>query len=194
MRRVVRSLSLLAAVLGTLAAAPLSLAPFAAAPAAAADCAPATSTIPAAVASADAVATVVITKQVAPKTAHDKRLRYQATVQTSYKGAATGTITVLTKNQGCQLSQLAAGTTYLLFLNAHGNAWLAPGDLPSTSDNLAAAEQQVLAALAPPTVTFGRPQVGAPASLRRIAAPGVALVLIGLLGLLFVRRSPRPQA
>lgn len=120
-----------------------------------------------------------------------KRFTYPVTVQTSLKGSATGRVTVITRGGSCGIGRLQAGTPYLFFVNAHGQSWLAPGTLGTTSQNVPATEQQVVAALAPPTVTFGEPKVGAPASLRRIAAPGVALVLIGLLGLLFVRRSPR---
>ncbi|WGL52648.1 hypothetical protein P5P86_02210 [Nocardioides sp. BP30] len=123
-----------------------------------------------------------------------KRFTYPVRVQTSLKGSATGQVNVITRGGGCGIGALQPGTTYLFFVTAHGHSWLAPGTLGTTSQNVAAASQQVVAALAPPTVTFDHPQVGAPASLRRIAAPGVALVLIGLLGLLFVRRTPRSQA
>lgn len=189
---------LLPALVGLLLGLPVLLgAPgLTAAPAAAADgagtCQPATVSVPDAVAAADAVVTATVTGPAAAATsAHPKRFRYPATVQQSFKGTATGAITVITKNKGCQLSALTAGATYLFFLTAHGSAWLVPGNLPSTADNLPAAVQQVQATLTPPSVHFGTPASGTPMSLRRAAAPGVALVIIGLLGLLVVRRLRR---
>jgi hypothetical protein len=164
-----------------------------AAPASAAEaCQPTTVSIPDAVAAADAVVTATATGPAAAATsAQPKRFRYPATVQQSFKGTATGAITVITQNKRCQLSALTPGATYLFFLAAHGTAWLVPGNLPSSADNLPAAIQQVQTTLTPPSVHFGTPMSGTPMSLRRAAAPGVALVIIGLLGLLVVRRLRR---
>ena len=152
-----------------------------------------------AVDAADAVVTVKVVRKDGRTSTKPAQLAYTARVLSSFKGKATGRVTLLTEtdgvigNGGCSLKKLAVGTTYLLFLTTHGDSWYASSNLPS-SDNVAALQPQVEAALAPPTVTFGEPQTGAPKSLRRVAAPGVALVIIGLLGLLFVRRSPRAQS
>jgi hypothetical protein len=161
-------------------------------PAAAATCIGATTSVPDAVQAADAVVTATITKRITPAGGKGP-VRYTAKVTGSFKGTATGSIPVMTQANSCRLASLTVGTTYLLFLRSRAHDWLAPAEMPS-SDNVATLQPQVEAALAPPVVKFGEPQTGAPKSLRRVAAPGVALVIIGLLGLLFVRRSPRSHA
>jgi hypothetical protein len=185
---------LLAVLLGALA---LLVAP-AAGSASAAVCKPDVRTVPEAVDAADAVVTVKVVRKDGRTSAKPAQLSYKARVVSSFKGKATGRITLLTEtdgaiHNGCDVKRLAVGTTYLLFLTTHGDSWYASSDMPSSAD-VAVLQPQVEAALAPPTVTFGEPQTGAPKSLRRVAAPGVALVIIGLLGLLVVRRSPRSHA
>ena len=166
--------------------------------AAAATCQPAVKAVPAAVEAADSVVTVTIKRKLGPTSKTPARLAYQARVLSSFRGAAAGTITVLSDKQGavhsgCRLDRLTVGTTYLLFLTAQGPKWYAAPDMPSSRD-VAMLQPQVEAALAPPVVTFSKPLAGTPARLQQVAAPGAALVIIGLLGLLFVRRSPRSHA
>lgn len=160
-------------------------------PAAAAQCLSPTATVPEAVGTAEAVVTVKILKRLRPDAGSP--VRYRARVLTAFKGSPPSTIKVMPQPNSCHLSDFNVGTTYLLFLRSRAQDWLAPAALPS-SHNVAMLQPQVEAALAPPTVTFGKPLTGSPARLRRVAAPGVALVIIGLLGLLFVRRSPRSHA
>lgn len=157
----------------------------------AATCVGATASVPDAVKAADAVVTAKVTKRVGPA-AGKGPVRYAVQVTGSFKGTASGSIEVQPQANSCHLAKLVVGTTYLLFLRSRTHDWLAPAEMPS-SKNVATLQPQVEAALAPPVVKFGEPQTGAPKSLRRVAAPGVALVIIGLLGLLFVRRSPRTR-
>jgi hypothetical protein len=184
----VRSLSLFAVLFGALA-----LVGTPAASSAATACTPLDAA--SAAQQADAVFTGVLAGAgQTDDTVTPKRFTYPVTVQQSLKGDATGQVTVITRGGACGIGRLQAGAPYLFFVNAHGQSWLAPGSLGTTATGVDTLVPQVEAALAPPTVAFGDPLIGKPASLKRIAAPGVALVLIGLLGLLFVRRSPRPQA
>jgi len=183
MRRVLPSVlpGLLAVFLGTLA---LTGSPAASAAPACTPLAPAT-----AVQQAQAVFTGVVTGAGQADTSRTpSRFTTPVTVKQSLKGPASGQVNVVTHGGSCGVGQLQKGATYLFFVNRQGKTWMAPGRLGTTSRGVAAAVAQVQTALAPPTVTFGAPQVGPPTALKRVIAPGVALVIIGLLGLLFVRR------
>ena len=194
--------SLFSSLLVAMLCAPALLAAVEPGPAAAASaaCQPDVKAVPAAVDAADSIVTVKVTRATGPiasgpTSTKPARLAYKARVLSSFKGTGTGTITVLTDKRGgvrdgCAAQRLAVGTTYLLFLTAQGRSWYASLDMPSSHD-VAVLQPQVEAALAPPSATFSDPLAGKPTSLRRVAAPGVALVIIGLLGLLVVRRSPR---
>jgi hypothetical protein len=86
---------------------------------------------------------------------------------------------------------------YLFFVNRQGDAWVAAGAAPRVvghSDGLTAALGQPLQQPTHPQqtpVTFQRADTAAPRSFTKVAAPGAALIILGVFGLLVVRRLGR---
>ncbi len=120
-------------------------------------------------------------------------MSYDVKVDRVYKGDLTSLqLTVKSEATPCGLTDLTADNRYLFFVRANGSNLLANrcgGTGPATS----ARTQKVIALLGPgstpalptpPPPTF-TPVAGAePRPLTTIAAPGAALLLVGLLGLM----------
>lgn len=132
---------------------------------------------------------------------------YQQTVTVTgiYNGKVSGdSVTVQTERRPgeCTLGKLDAGTSYLFFAGGTGDPWTAggtSGTQPATPDVVA----QVQALLGQPrsptppateSASFTPVDTSDPQTLSRAAAPGAALVLIGLLGLAVVRVARRGRA
>jgi hypothetical protein len=129
---------------------------------------------------------------------------YQQTVTVDlvYQGKiATETVQVQTDRNlaQCSLGQLVAGSEYMFFVTGTGDPWFASG-VSGTRVIDATVVAQVEAVLgpgkppvqpAPEKAEFSPVDTSAPQTLSRAAAPGAALVLIGLLGLLLVRGLAR---
>ena len=124
-------------------------------------------------------------------------MSYDVKVDRVYKGGddiTSPTVTVRSDADGakCGLTGMTADNRYLFFVRANGDTWLANscgGTGPATS----ARTQRLVALLGqgstpvPPTPdkpVFEEVDGAEPASLTRLAAPGAAMLLVGLLGLM----------
>jgi hypothetical protein len=130
-----------------------------------------------------------------------RKFEYAVTATHSYKGTVDRETTV-TSNQAtaaCGLGELKVGSDYLFLVNGDAPPYVATtcgGSGPANTGRIARIEAalgagETIEPPAPPAPTLTKVEGATPASVSRLAAPGGALVLIGLLGLLVVGRLAR---
>ena len=129
----------------------------------------------------------------------DKPLRLTVQVLVAWSQGVTvpSTATVTVAPGACRDWMLAhrSPEDYLFFAQQGSGGWQIPGDAPrmvARSSRIVAALGQPVAGGATATpIAFTDTHAAPPRSLKKVAAPGVALLIIGALGLLVVGRLGR---
>ncbi|MXG88980.1 hypothetical protein [Nocardioides flavescens] len=191
----------LALALATLcASATVALGPVAAAPAQAAPDCPVVTVQDSTKAARAVFAGTVTAVEKQPRTDGQPGAIYQQSVEVArvYQGRiSTETVDVQTDRnlQQCSLGALDVGTAYMFFVTADGDTWLASGTSGTRANSEAVTSQverllgtgKLPVAPQPESAEFEAVDTDDPTPLTRAAAPGGALVLVGLLGLAVVQ-------
>lgn len=161
---------------------------------------PRSSTTPAQqVQAADAVFTGTVTS----RTRQGPGIHYDVQVERSYKGEVGEQAMVMTSRdpRACGLPDLAEGADYVFFATDDGGDMTISSDggtTRATDAHVATVERLLGAGTSPippePEQATFTLVAGEPTSRTRLAAPGMALVIVGLLGLLLVVSLGRRKA
>lgn len=153
---------------------------------------------------ADAVFTGEVTQVVPGDPAASAQTRYDISVETVYKGTVSAQTTVVSASQtaACGLSGVVASRRYLFLGTSNGTGVrIAANSCGGTRPLTAGATARIVEVLGegkaptpvapttPPEPVLTRADLAEPTPLSRLAAPGGALVIVGLLGLLLLRRK-----
>lgn len=127
-------------------------------------------------------------------------LTYDVVASRVFKGdleSAKVQVTSAADSAGCGIGPVEPGQNWL-FLTQEGTTSVCAGTAPATTEVMERAQRRfgIGTRLEPPAPTEAvrtRVETGQPVELSRLAAPGAALVLLGLLGLAVVSRVGRPH-
>jgi hypothetical protein len=146
---------------------------------------------------ADGVFSGTVSMASGPTTSGKRQvMSYDVKVDRVYKGdISTTTVTVKSDADPtrCGLSDMSAGNRYLFFVRTNDESVFVADKCGGTGPAKSSKTEKVKAILGPGTnptppepeaATFERVGDSEPPTLTRIAAPGAALVLVGLLGLM----------
>jgi len=154
---------------------------------------------------ADAVFSGVLQSQSTAPVGTDgaRETTYDIEAETVYKGdVRTADVVVTSPQNGCRLGKLEADRRYVFFVTMDGASFttnrcggtdLATAALLGKVERFLGTGSQIGGTPEPEVeaAVFTKVDDAEPDSLTRLAAPGAALVIVGLLGLVFVRLRSR---
>jgi hypothetical protein len=156
---------------------------------------------------ADVVFSGLLTNQSTGRTAADggRETTYQVEAERVYKGdVTTADVDVVSPRDDCTLGTLETDRRYMFFVTESGAEFMtdrcsgtgvANDEMVRRVERLLGEGQDVTAPppAEPEEVEFTKVADAEPETLSRLAAPGAALVIVGLLGLLLVGRLSRRE-